>query len=366
MTRSCFAALLSITLVAPALADDKLEMHVVPIPVKSYRLLAMSQDEEGFIWTGSIHEVIHRYDPRRGKIETIKLPYKAQAASSCICVGKKVYVLGQTYPRLIIYDRTAKEFREVDYPSAKPNVWYGTEAIDGRYLYLFDRGAAGVIKWDTKKDTGTVIAFPYKQPLPSSGQYDAEDKAIWCKIWDNSKGQYGPVGIARLDIAEGKFTGWYDFPKDDTGLKPYTDPANTLFLPFTLKGQVVPFDVKEKRWCSFLKVPRYGEMFAFMGGPIMHKGRCYFSLSTYDGDTVGCDGQPYHFLNAILEFDPRGKRFEFLTLEAKDAYHQISYMLSAGDHFFATGSNIREADGKLNQARAGEVVFWQSVKPGVK
>ena len=47
-----------------------------------------------------------------------------------------------------------------------------------------------------------------------------------------------------------------------------------------------------------------------------------------------------------------------------NAYHQVSYTLSAGDAFFATGSNIREADGTLNQARAGECVFWQTVKPG--
>ena len=41
-------------------------------------------------------------------------------------------------------------------------------------------------------------------------------------------------------------------------------------------------------------------------------------------------------------------------------YHQIAYMLSAKGVFYATGSNIREADGKLNRDRTGEVVFWQT------
>ena len=41
-------------------------------------------------------------------------------------------------------------------------------------------------------------------------------------------------------------------------------------------------------------------------------------------------------------------------------------MLSAKGEFFATGSNIREKDGKLNRDRAGEVVIWQTMKPRPK
>jgi len=41
-------------------------------------------------------------------------------------------------------------------------------------------------------------------------------------------------------------------------------------------------------------------------------------------------------------------------------------MLSARGEFFATGSNIREIDGKLNRDRAGEVVFWQTVNATAK
>jgi streptogramin lyase len=104
----------------------------------------MSKDDDGFIWAGSIHRMIHRYDPRTGKFENIELPYQA-TASACICVGKKVYILGQTYLNLIIYDRPSKKFSEVAYPSAKPNVWYGTEAVDGQHIFLFDRGSAGVL-----------------------------------------------------------------------------------------------------------------------------------------------------------------------------------------------------------------------------
>ena len=124
----------------------------------------------------------------------------------------------------------------------------------------------------------------------------------------------------------------------------------------------MPFDFKEKRWCQFMDVPQFGKLFSFMGGAIPYKGRYYFSLSTYNGTDKGCDGKPYHFCNAIVKFDPQTRRFDFLTLEVKDAYYQIAYMLSANGEFFATGSNISEGS-KLNRDRKGEVVFWQTMKP---
>jgi hypothetical protein len=98
----------------------------------------------------------------------------------------------------------------------------------------------------------------------------------------------------------------------------------------------------------------------------MHKGRLCFSLSTYNGTKTGCDGKPYHFCNGFLEFDPQTRHFEFPTLEAKDAYFQIAYMLSAGGDFYVTGTDIREPDGRLNGDRAGEVVFWQTKLPEKK
>jgi hypothetical protein len=287
------------------------------------------------------------------------MPFQA-TASSCLCVGQKVYILGQSYPKLIVYHRGKKEFSELAYPSTKPNVWYGTEAIDGRHFFLFDRGGAGVIKWDSQSDLGQATAWPYKTPFPSSGRYQPQDNALWCNVWDVG---YQPLGIARFDIKKHEFTGFFPFPQNDDSLTPYTDSATTLFLPFTLKGKVVPFDFKERRWCQFLDVPQYGQLFGFIGGPTAHQGRYYFSLSTYNGSDIGCDGQPYHFCNAALEFDPQSRRFEFRTLEAKDAYYQIAYMLSANGEFFATGSNILEKDGELNRDRQGEVVFWQTLKP---
>jgi hypothetical protein len=118
-------------------------------------------------------------------------------------------------------------------------------------------------------------------------------------------------------------------------------------------------------------VPRFGELFGFIGLSTPYRGRHIFSLSTYDGDDAGVDGKPYHFCNAVLEFDPQTGRFTFPTLEPlgtspSQRYYQVSYSMSAGEHFFATGSNIMESDGRLNQARAGECVFWQTLPPAAK
>jgi hypothetical protein len=372
---------LALLAVAPSAGAEHppLPLHVVTTSIKSYRLLAMSMDDDGFIWCGSIHRVVHRYDPRTGDVETIKMPYDS-SASSCICVGKKVYILGQSYPKLIVYDRPAAAFSEFTYPSPKPDVWYGVGPIQGHFLYLFDRGAAGVIRWDTESDSGIVIPYPYPGALPSAGHYEAADHAIWCKLWDYSTGQYVPQGIARLDAATDKFTGFWEFPKreprdgDKSQLEPVSDPTNTFYLPWSLKGKLVPFDFKAKRWCKFIDVPRFGELFGFIGLSTPFRGKYYFSISTYDGDELGVDGKPYHFCNALLEFDPQTQSFEFPSVShAADAintaadtgnqpYYQISYSMAAGDEFFATGSNIREADGALNQARAGECVFWQTMK----
>src|SRR4051812_32437167 len=180
---------------ARAQPPGKLGLYVVPTPLKSYRLLAMSMDEEGYIWAGSVHKAIHRYDPKTGQVETVPLPCQA-TASACLCAGKKVYVLGQTYPKLIVYDRTTTKFSEIAYPSPKPDVWYGTEAIDGRHLYLFDRGSAGVVKWDTQTEKGVAIPWPYKAPLPASGHYEPADQALWCRVWDFGGGKYQPLGLA--------------------------------------------------------------------------------------------------------------------------------------------------------------------------
>jgi hypothetical protein len=340
------------------------ELHTVPLPVQSPRLLGMSMDDDGDIWLGSTHRVIYRYDPKKGQIEQLRLPYDA-TTSQCICAGTKVYLLGQAYPRLIVYDRVGRKFAESAYPSPKPDVWYGTEPVDGRHLYLFDRGSVGVIKWDTRADTGKVVPYPYPTLMPSSGRQVPADRAIWCAVWDYTGGQYLPVGIARLDLATDRFDGWFPFPtvEEQARLQPYSDPDATLFYPHTLKGKLVPFDFKERRWCRPIAVPGYGERFGFIGLATAHGGRWYFSLSTYNGTANGCDGKPYHFCNGMLEFDPKTGAFTFPTLEAPAAYYQVSYALSAGGHLFATGNNIRQADGTLDGGRVGDGIFWQTRKP---
>lgn len=356
----CCVALAS--LVGASGRDEAIDLHAVPLPFKSPRLLGMSMDDDGYIWLGSTHRAIYRYDPRTGASEEFKLPFDS-STSQTICAGRKVYLLGQSYPRMMIYDRGTGRFSEAEYPSAKPDVWYGTELVDGRHIYLFDRGSAGLIKWDTATDTGEAIPYPYKTSLPSFGRLVAEDGALWCAVWDYTGGQYLPLGLATFDLKRETFTEWCPFPAASDDNKPFRDPANTLFFPRTLQGSLVPFDVKARRWCKAIPVPEHGERFGFIGLGSIYRGRWYFSLSTYNGSEIGCDGKPYHFCNALLEFDPKRGRFAFPTLEVEDAYYQVSYHLSTGEHLYATANNIREPDGSLNGARTGDTLFWQTRKP---
>ena len=346
-----------------------LKMYLVHLPVNSYRLLAMAMDEDGDIWFGSIHHVIHRYTPSTGAVETIPLPpatadYKNLWASQSLPANKKVYILSMDYPRLMIYHRETKTFTEKAYPSAKPDVWYGLSHPDGRHLYLFDRGSVGIINWDTMTETGTVIPYPYKTLMPSFGQYDPRDHAVWCGIWDYAGGQYQPIAITRLDTRTDSFTGIWYFPKDDAELQPCTDPDNTRYYPWTLKGKLMPFDIKSKRWCRFIDVPEYGKRFGFIGFSTPFKGKLYFSLSTYNGgDDLGIDGQQYHFANSILVFDPRSRKFDFLTLDVPGKYYQIAYTLNSGGHFYATGSNILTKEGNIFRENRGDIIVWQTQPP---
>lgn len=343
--------------------------HIVHLPIRSYRLLAMGMDEDGDIWFGSIHHRIHRYTPPTGAVETIALPPTKERfwVSASLPANRKVYLLGQKYPRLLIYNRAGKKFSEASYPSRSPDVWYGLAHPGRRHLYLFDRGAAGVIKWDAQAEGGRAIPFPYDAPLPSFGLYDPRGDALWCGIWDYTGGQYRPVAITRFDLKTDSFTGIWHFPNNDAGLRHFGDPNTTLFFPWTLKGKLRPFDTAEKRWCRFLEVPGFGRDYGFIGLFTAHGGRLYYSLSTYNGDErIGCDGKPYHFLNALLEFDPQSGKFDFLRLDVPGAYYQVAYTLSARGEFYATGSNIMQEDGTLYREREGEVVVWQSHAPSAK
>src|SRR6185437_818117 len=134
MSRLFRVLMLTMLTGAVAAADQSaMRMYVVHLPIHSYRLLAMAMDRNGDIWFGSIHHVVHRYNPRTGTVETIPLPrttvnYKLWASQS-LPMNNKVYFLG-AYPNLIIFNLNQKAFTEKPYPSPKPDMWYGVASPD--------------------------------------------------------------------------------------------------------------------------------------------------------------------------------------------------------------------------------------------
>ena len=369
MNRALCGISIIFMLLGQCLGGEKLpRMFVVHLPIHSYRLLAMAMDENGDIWFGSIHHVVHRYSPSTGAVETIPLPKTTESykfwASQSLPMGGKIYFLGEAYPNLLIYNPLRKTFTEKPYPSPKPDVWYGIAGPDNRHLYLIDRGSVGFIKWDTQTDTGKAIPYPYKTIPPSFGAYDSRDDGIWSGVWGYTEGKYIPIAITRLDVKTDTFSGLWYTPKDDTNLKPCANPETTRYYAWTLQGKLMPFDMREKRWCKFLDVPGLGTKYGFIGIGTPFNGHWYFSLSSYAGhDDPGIDGNQYHFLNSILDLDPKSGRLSFLTLTVPGKYYQIAYMLNARGQFYVTGSNILQPDGQIVRENRGDIIVWQTQRP---
>lgn len=343
-----------------------ISLNPVPTSVSLSRPTYMSRDEAGFIWATSPDRVLTRFDPSLGQITAIPHPFNAVVGHS-VALSQKVYMLGLGYPNLMIYHRASGTFSEVPYPVANADVWYAAEEIhgpiDGRHMYLFNRSSPAVIKWDTLTDTGTVIPYPYNSPAPYVGRYIPTDGAIWCNSWDFSGGQYRPVGIARLNLATDQFDEFHLFPSDGTSLAPYIDPdpTLTLFYQRSFDGKLMPFDVPNRRFCRYIDTLGYKQLYSWIGMSSVHDGRWYFVLATLNVQGTGFDCKPYHFLNALLEFDPATGQFAVATLQMPNAYYQTSYILSVDNELYCMCNDILENDGSLNVGRIGQVLYWQSV-----
>lgn len=318
------------------------------------RFLAMSMDASGAIWFGTTTKTLFRYEPRSGRIETIAVPPTApvgQFIASSLAMDRRIYMLLEKSPLLLVYDLASGKFSMPPLPSEKANTWYGTKVPGSTFLYLFDRDVSGLIKWDTRDDTSAVVPYPYSGPMPWAGVYVAVEKAIYCPIWNAHK-------MVRFDLATGRFTAEFPTPWPDaepTGVVPV---GHAIYVSDRLKGRLLVFDLRTHRWARAIAVPAYGEVFGFVGGGLEYRGIAYYSLSTYKsvaGDSV--DGKPYHFLDRFLAYDPNSNRFGYLrSIHGEKEYPQTAYLLAGEDgelYFFGqdifdpkTGILTREYHGK--------------------
>jgi hypothetical protein len=334
------------------------DLHIEPSRVQ--RLLAMSMDEEGYIWLGNSTKTLFRYDPRSGAIRVIPLPPSipvGQFLASCLTRNRKVYILLEKSPVLAVYHPQTGEFTSLPLPSAQANTWYGTTAGRTPFLYLFDRDVAGLIEWDTRNDTHAVIKYPYSGPLPSAGVYVQAADALYCPIWNGNK-------IVKFNLTADRFDGEYPTPWKDaqpTGVVPI---GHELFVSDRLNGRLLVFDLSSHSWTRAIPIPDYGKVFGFVGGGIAYRGIGYYSLSTYKneaGDSI--DGKPYHFLDRFLAYDPAKQRFGYLqSVHERNEYPQTAYLLVGqdGELYFFGQDIYNPQTGLLEREYHGKAMAYQT------
>jgi len=334
--------------------DLKLDAPVIQ------RFLAMSMDDDGYIWIGNSTKTLFRYDPRKGAIKIIPMPISipvGQFIASALAMNGKVYLLLEKSPVLAVYHPQSGEFTTLKLPSHKANTWYGTTAGHSPYLYLFDRDVSGLIKWDTRNDTYSIIPYPYQGPLPWAGTYVKGENALYCAIWNGNK-------IVRLNLATSRFDGEYPTPWKDaqpTGVVPLRDK---LYVSDRLNGRLLVFNLTLHSWAQAIRIPDYGKVFGFVGAGIEYRDIAYFSLSTYKneaGDSI--DGKPYHFLDRFLAYDPRTGGFGYLQLPHQpDEYPQTAYLLAGSDgHLYFFGQDIYDPkSGVLEREYHGKATAYQT------
>ncbi|MBI83294.1 MAG: hypothetical protein CMJ81_08875 [Planctomycetaceae bacterium] len=324
--------------------------------LQAYRLLDMDMDQEGQIWVGSTRGRFLRYDPQTRLHRLIQIP-GGETSSCSVCVGTKVYVLGQKYPRLRVYDRVAGRWQEYAYPTRGVDFWYATPTRDRRQLVMFNYGDRAVVFWDTETDTGSAVSYSLEGPPPGFGFLAEEGRAMYSVV---SEWPYRLLKLVRLDMSAKRWSQEWAIPHSDdqiARIRPGEPDGEVLWMPHTMEGYLLAFHTGLRRWTDRMKIPGYGENFHFVGFSTRHAGLHYFSVSTFDG----VEGRPHHFLNALLVFDLKTRQFDLLRLPSTgNDYHQVSYTLSAGGRLFCTGTNIRQADGSLVNGGVGDVIFWQS------
>ena len=96
------------------------ELYSVWVEAKNTRVYGIDDDHEGSLWfTGSLN-LLHRYWPANGDIETREIPEK-HGGSQCLCAGDKVYVLPQTNEKITVCDVAEGRVYQVDKPFPEAN-----------------------------------------------------------------------------------------------------------------------------------------------------------------------------------------------------------------------------------------------------
>jgi WD40 repeat protein len=339
-------------------------------------ILVMDSDSDGDIWCGTSKGRFLRFNPRTRRHQLIECPGEG-AINACLCARGKVYLLGRDYPKLRVYDRRTRTWREYTYPTEKANFWYGATISKGRYLILPNYSGETVL-WDTQREEGQLIPYPFKGPTPGIVYVAEGERAAYSLIFEyfgDAAEKYKVLKWVRLDLIRREWSDEWPVPHSKQEIKPQ-QPTETageiIWHPHLKNGKMLGFDTKLRRFTAMLDIPGHGSEFFFAGSGngrgdcgSEYRGIRYYSMSTYDGDDIGIDGKTPHYVNGLLAFDPATKQFDILRLQTEAAYHQTGFTLATKEALFFHSTNIRRPDGSfgkgLNDA-SGQVMLWQPAR----
>jgi hypothetical protein len=246
---------------------------------------------------------------------------------------------------------------------ASMSIWLGLAPSTGPYVYLFPEKPPAIIRWDTRSDTGTLIAYPFPGPEPAFGMLSADETTAWCPIWNGNT-------LARFDLGQARWTGSWRTPVAG-GQPTYAGMHGRLaFLPELHTSRLLIFDTAAERWVESLPVPGHGRDYGTLGAGLVYRGMMYCAMTTLksyipDGGPLGIDGRPHHFVDRNLCYDSRTRRFGHLVLPGSAREYWLTYYSEvAGQHLYLTAFNARQSDGRILQEGQGDAVIFQTHPPG--
>jgi hypothetical protein len=324
------------------------EMYPMWVDAENTRVYGIDDDSKGSLWfTGSLN-LLHRYWPGSGGIETKEIPEK-HGGSPCLCAGGKVYVLPQTNEKITVYDVAVDRVYQVDKPFAEANFWYGHADKARGVLYLPERARQCLVVWDVESDTGEILSYP------AVGKLSSIHEVGW------SEG----LEVFSVPTDEG---GWghrvyYDPDKkrfiaeDNEKIPPGFGDSVKRYTVNYKEGRVIRMD-RETGEVFERDVPGWREDFGFIGGGVFYEGWQLNNLSTYDasfrydeksGEYIqlkddpyqGVDGHPYHFMDRFIGYHPASDTFDFLKPDVPEGkYPQLCYNKVSQGHLFITANDI--------------------------
>lgn len=315
--------------------------------IMTQRPYGVAVDEDDWLWEGCGHNHLTGHNLRTAACVNIPLPEMQGRSIYHIMIqdGKMVLTLGDG-PFYLVYDQRTGRCERKAVPVARPIVWYGAEAPNGKLL-LYERSESKVIVLDAPDAEPRLVQCPFEGQLASGRAHS--DGLVYSTLSD-------PARVIRFDPDTERFVDELPLPFPEVGAAGQHEHKGILYFGDSAGGRWLPLDMAKRTWLEPVPTPDYGKVYGFMGGTFSFGGKAYSCLSTYahrsrldpktgkiiipDGPLT-VDGKPPRFLDRYLVFDPEAMSFDYLLAPAQgDGVPLLCYNWTDGRRWAITGMVI--------------------------